>query len=208
MKRKPMCKTCDGRRRITVRSGPPTYGNDPHAAPVNRSFQQVDCPDCGHLTFIGIFNRDRSGLEKVKEIEIDLAQKRTDEFVKDLDSLLEGSSTMAAKPKQMVPTFDNVLVKRDEASGKSAGGILLPDQAKDKPKRGIVVAVGPGRWDKDGKWIDPPCKAGDVVFVRHWNGADIMVGGVLHEIFNAAEIIAVETDDKKSIEKAYGKGVA
>ena len=106
----------------------------------------------------------------------------------------------------MVPTFDNVLVKRDEADEKTKGGIYMPDTAKDKPKRGIVVAVGPGRWDRDGKWVEPPCKAGDVVFVRHWNGADVMVGTVKHEIFNAAEIIAVETDSKKAIEKAYGKG--
>lgn len=113
-----------------------------------------------------------------------------------------------AKKVVMVPTFDNVLVLRDEAAPKSAGGILLPDTGKEKPKRGLVIAVGPGRWDKDGRWMEPPCKAGDVVFVRHWNGADVWIDNVQHEIFNAAEIIGVETSDKATIEKAYGKGGA
>jgi chaperonin GroES len=112
-----------------------------------------------------------------------------------------------AKVRQMVPTFDNVLVKRDEAAERSPGGILMPDVAKDKPKRGVVVAVGPGRHDKEGRWVEPPCKAGDIVFVRHWNGADVLIGNVPHEIFNAAEIISVETDNLEQIEKAYGKTV-
>lgn len=110
------------------------------------------------------------------------------------------------KPKAMVPTFDNVLVRRDQADERTKGGIIMPDTAKEKPKKGLVVAVGPGRWTKEGVWVEPPCKAGDVVFVRHWNGADVMLNNVPHEIFNAAEIIGVETEDKKVIEKAYGKG--
>lgn len=119
-----------------------------------------------------------------------------------------GHPRALAKSKAMVPTFDNVLVRRDEAADRSAGGILLPDTGKEKPKRGFVVAVGPGRWTKEGVWVVPPCKAGDTVFVRHWNGADVLINNEKHEIFNAAEIIGVETDDKETIEKAYGKGVA
>jgi co-chaperonin GroES (HSP10) len=79
--------------------------------------------------------------------------------------------------------------------------------AAEKPKRGLCIAVGPGRYDnKAGCWIYPPCKPGDVVFVRHWNGADVLVNGVKHEIFNAAEIIGVETDDAEVIKTAYKTG--
>lgn len=147
-------------------------------------------------------NMARLGRECVDELA-DLIHRK-EAFVEKRSTLPGGNPRVKTKAT-VVPTFDNVLVIRDEAPDKSPGGILMPDTGKEKPKRGKVIAVGPGRFDKDGRWMDPPCKAGDTVFVRHWNGADIWIENVAHEIFNAAEIICVETDDKEKIEKAYGK---
>lgn len=141
------------------------------------------------------------------ETRVRMAREFCDGLTDLMDRKQLKEATVASKKQMvMVPTFDNVLVRRDEAASKSPGGILMPDTAdKEKPKRGVVVSVGPGRWVKEGTFVEPPCKAGDVVFVRHWNGADVMLGNVKHEIFNAAEIIAVETDDQKVIDKAYGR---
>ena len=66
------------------------------------------------------------------------------------------------------PLHDRVVVKRIEAEEKSAGGIIIPDTAKEKPQQGEVIAVGPGGRDETGKLIPMDIKAGDhVLFARH-----------------------------------------
>ena len=64
---------------------------------------------------------------------------------------------------QIKPLADRVVIKRFEAEEKTSGGILLPDTAKDKPQKGTVLAVGPGKLSKDGKHIPLEVKEGDVV---------------------------------------------
>jgi chaperonin GroES len=68
------------------------------------------------------------------------------------------------------PLGDRIVVRRFEAEEKSTGGILLPDTAKDKPQRGEVLAVGPGRLLKDGTRRAPQVKAGDTVLFTAWAG--------------------------------------
>jgi chaperonin GroES len=71
---------------------------------------------------------------------------------------------------QIKPLGDRVVVKRFEAEDKTAGGILLPDTAKDKPQKGKVLAVGPGRLTKDGKFTALDVKEGDTVLFTNWAG--------------------------------------
>src|ERR687884_358663 len=68
------------------------------------------------------------------------------------------------------PLGDRIVVRRFEAEEKTAGGILLPDTARNKPQKGEVLAVGPGRQLKDGKVAPPQLKVGDVVLFTNWAG--------------------------------------
>jgi chaperonin GroES len=68
------------------------------------------------------------------------------------------------------PLSDRIVVRREAAEEKTAGGILLPDAAKNKPQRGTVVAVGPGKLQKDGTRAQMQLKAGDKVLFTSWAG--------------------------------------
>src|SRR5438094_6872416 len=68
------------------------------------------------------------------------------------------------------PIGDRIIVRREAADEKTAGGILLPDTARNKPQKGEVLAVGPGRQLKDGKVAPPQVKVGDVVLFTNWAG--------------------------------------
>jgi chaperonin GroES len=68
------------------------------------------------------------------------------------------------------PLGDRIVIRRFEAEGKTAGGILLPDSAKNKPQKGKVLAVGPGKLNKDGKRTPLTVKEGDVVLFTNWAG--------------------------------------
>jgi chaperonin GroES len=71
---------------------------------------------------------------------------------------------------KITPLNDRLVIQRFEAEEKTAGGILLPDTAKDKPQKGKVLNVGPGRLDKNGKRVPPQVKEGDVVLFTNWAG--------------------------------------
>jgi chaperonin GroES len=73
------------------------------------------------------------------------------------------------------PLGDRVVVEREEAKGKTAGGIVLPDTAKDKPQRGKVLAVGEGRITKDGKRRELQVKAGDQVLFTSYAGDEYKI---------------------------------
>jgi chaperonin GroES len=68
------------------------------------------------------------------------------------------------------PLADRIVIRRFEAEEKSRGGILLPDAAKNKPQKGTVLAVGPGKLTKEGKRTPPALKEGDVVLFTNWAG--------------------------------------
>ena len=73
------------------------------------------------------------------------------------------------------PLHDRVVVKRIDAEAKSAGGIIIPDTAQEKPSQGEVVAVGPGGRDESGKVITPDVKAGDKVLFGKWSGTEVVI---------------------------------
>ena len=88
------------------------------------------------------------------------------------------------------PLDDRVVVKVLEAEEVSAGGIVLPDSAKEKPQRGKVTAVGEGRLLDDGKRVKPEVKKGDVVIYGKYAGSDVKVDGVDYKILRESEILA------------------
>ncbi len=89
------------------------------------------------------------------------------------------------------PLDDNIVLKPAEAEEKTAGGIVLPDAAKEKPIKGKVVAVGPGRTLKNGKRVEPSVKIGDVVLFGKYSGSEIKIDGVEHKIVREAELLAI-----------------
>ena len=74
------------------------------------------------------------------------------------------------------PLGDRIVIKRSEAAEKTAGGIVLPDSAKDKPQKGKVLAVGPGKLNKEGKRTPPAVKEGDTVLFTNWAGDEFKKG--------------------------------
>ncbi len=76
------------------------------------------------------------------------------------------------------PLHDRVVVKRIDAEEKSAGGIIIPDTAKEKPSQGEVVAVGPGARDEAGKLVPLDVKAGNRVLFGKWSGTEVKIDGV------------------------------
>lgn len=89
------------------------------------------------------------------------------------------------------PLSDRVLVKRLEMEEKTAGGLFIPDTAKEKPSRGEVVAVGPGKRDDSGKFMAPEVKKGDVVLFSKYAGTDIKLDGVEHLVMREEDILAI-----------------
>jgi len=91
------------------------------------------------------------------------------------------------------PLGDRVLVKRVEAEEKTAGGIVLPDTAKEKPKEGEVVAVGEGKLLDSGKRSTPQVKAGDRVLFSSYAGSEVKVEGEDYLILREEDILAVRS---------------
>jgi chaperonin GroES len=89
------------------------------------------------------------------------------------------------------PLGDKVLVKRLEAEERTAGGILLPDTAKEKPKEGKIIAVGQGRQLKDGTYAPFGVKAGDKVLFSSYAGTEIKINGEEYLVMNEEDILAI-----------------
>ena len=89
------------------------------------------------------------------------------------------------------PLNDRVLVVRLEAEQKTAGGIIIPDTAKEKPQEGKVVAVGPGKTTEKGKRIAPEVKEGDRILFSKYAGNDIKIDGVEHIFMKESDILGV-----------------
>ena len=89
------------------------------------------------------------------------------------------------------PLHDRVVVKRIEAEETSAGGIIIPDTAKEKPQEGEVIAVGPGGRDEAGKRIPIDLKAGDRVLFGKWSGTEVKLDGVEYLIMKESDIMGV-----------------
>ena len=92
------------------------------------------------------------------------------------------------------PLHDRVVVKRVEAESKTASGIIIPDNAKEKPSEGEVVAVGPGGRDEAGKLIPIDVTTGDRVLFGKWSGTEVKLDGVEYLIMKESDIMGVLAD--------------
>jgi len=89
------------------------------------------------------------------------------------------------------PLHDRVLVRRVEAEEKTAGGIIIPDSAKEKPAEGEIVSVGSGARSEDGKVTPLDVKAGDRVLFGKWSGTEVKVGGEDLLIMKESDILGI-----------------
>ena len=89
------------------------------------------------------------------------------------------------------PLHDRVVVKRVEEEGKTKGGIIIPDTAKEKPMEGEIVAVGPGGRDENGKLVPLDVKAGDRILFGKWSGTEIKLDGEDLLIMTEADVLGV-----------------
>jgi chaperonin GroES len=89
------------------------------------------------------------------------------------------------------PLHDRVVVTRIDAEEKTAGGIIIPDTAKEKPTEGKVIAVGPGGRDDSGKLIPIDLKKGDRVLFGKWSGTEVKIDGIEYLIMKESDIMGV-----------------
>jgi chaperonin GroES len=92
------------------------------------------------------------------------------------------------------PLHDRVVVKRIEAESKTASGIIIPDNAKEKPSEGEIVAVGPGGRDEAGKLIAIDVTVGDRVLFGKWSGTEVKLDGVEYLIMKESDVMGVLVD--------------
>lgn len=90
------------------------------------------------------------------------------------------------------PLQDRVIVKRVDEEETTAGGIIIPDTAKEKPQEAKVVAVGPGRLE-EGKHVAPEVKKGDKVLIGKYSGTEVKINGDEHLIMREDDILAIVT---------------
>ena len=100
------------------------------------------------------------------------------------------------------PLHDRVIVKRIEEERKSAGGIVIPDTAAEKPDQGEIVAVGKGKKDDNGKLIPIDVKVGDRVLFGKWSGTEVKIDGQELLIMKESDIMGVLTDVPAAKKKA------
>ena len=100
------------------------------------------------------------------------------------------------------PLQDRVLIRRLDSEEKTAGGIIIPDTAKEKPMEGVVVAVGPGTRDEDGKLHALDVKAGDRVLFGKWSGTEVKVDGEELVIIKETDILGIIEGATSSRRKA------
>ena len=97
------------------------------------------------------------------------------------------------------PLADRLVVERLEQEEKTSGGIIIPDTAKEKPKQGKVLAVGPGAKDENGKRITVDVQAGDIVLFTQWAGNEIKLDGKDYLVLKESDVIGIieDTGSKK-----------
>ena len=89
------------------------------------------------------------------------------------------------------PLADRVIVRQNEAEEKTKSGIVLPDTAKEKPTKGKVIAVGPGKFDDHGKRMEIGVRNGDTVYYGKYSGTDVEVDGQKFVILRESDILGV-----------------
>lgn len=89
------------------------------------------------------------------------------------------------------PLHDRVLVKRIEENERTAGGIIIPDTAKEKPSQGEIIAVGPGARDESGRLVPLDVKVGDRVLFGKWSGTEVKIDGKELLIMKESDIMGI-----------------
>jgi chaperonin GroES len=89
------------------------------------------------------------------------------------------------------PLHDRVVVRRVESEERTAGGIIIPDTAKEKPQEGEVIAVGPGARDESGKLVPLDVKAGDRILFGKWSGTEVKIDGQEYLIMKESDVMGI-----------------
>jgi chaperonin GroES len=100
------------------------------------------------------------------------------------------------------PLHDRVVIKRIEAEAKTAGGIIIPDTAKEKPQQGEVIAVGPGGRDESGKLIPIDVKVGDRILFGKWSGTEVVLDGTEYLNMKESDVMGVVVETAVARKKA------
>jgi chaperonin GroES len=100
------------------------------------------------------------------------------------------------------PLHDRVVVRRVESEEKTAGGIIIPDTAKEKPQEGEIVAVGPGARDEAGKLVPLDVKAGDRILFGKWSGTEVKIDGEELLIMKESDVMGIIEGGKAASRKA------
>ncbi len=100
------------------------------------------------------------------------------------------------------PLHDRVVVRRVESEERTAGGIIIPDTAKEKPQEGEIVAVGPGGRDEAGKLIPLDVKAGDRILFGKWSGTEVKIDGTEYLIMKESDVMGIIEGKSASGKKA------
>jgi chaperonin GroES len=99
------------------------------------------------------------------------------------------------------PLHDRVLVRRLDAEEKTAGGIIIPDTAKEKPQQGEIVATGPGARNEQGQLVQLDVKPGDLVLFGKWSGTEVKIDGEEFLIMKESDLLGV-VDKTATLKKA------
>jgi chaperonin GroES len=89
------------------------------------------------------------------------------------------------------PLHDRVVIERIDPEAKTAGGIIIPDTAQEKPQQGKVVAIGPGGRDESGRLVPIDVKVGDRILFGKWSGTEVKIDGVEYLIVKESDIMGV-----------------
>ena len=103
---------------------------------------------------------------------------------------------------KLKPLHDRVVIRRLEEDEKTAGGIIIPDTAKEKPMRGEVVAAGPGARGDDGKLVPLDVRVGDIVLFGKWSGTEVKLDGEELVIMKEADLMGIIGDETRGLGKA------
>jgi len=98
------------------------------------------------------------------------------------------------------PLHDRILARRVDAEEKTAGGIIIPDTAKEKPIQAEVLAVGPGARDESGRIVPMEVRVGDIVMFTKWGGTEVKIDGEELLVLKETDVIGIV--DKKASKKA------
>jgi chaperonin GroES len=100
-------------------------------------------------------------------------------------------ATATTTEQKLTPLADRVVIKKLDAEEKTAGGIVIPDTAKEKPQQGEVLAVGPGKLDEHGKRLPMELKKGDKVLFAKYSGTEVKLHGIDYVLMSERDVLAV-----------------